>query len=288
MAALGWFYKAEISEAINKPATEATAELNFSEESTPVLPSEESSEQQEGGETLDDVQSEESTAAKEITAPKQMSSTNPVDGASEETDAAKSDAVDIEAVNANAADADADSSVLESANDDNTIEQPSSPTTTEGTDSTENVDDISDSPMLEPNAAVESDAAPAADSEPQDSILGVQDSNSDRNGQDVDLQVETALTSLELGMKEIEDEASAKSALPQLEESVARLEDLIKTSDQWNDVDKELIDMQLREATGVFGKLKKSVIGMPDVKSVVTPTFERLEKLLVPQQTTAP
>ena len=102
--------------------------------------------------------------------------------------------------------------------------------------------------------------------------------------EDVDFKVETALTSLQSSVEEIKDEASAKSAVPMLEESITSLEELLKTSSSWGDADKETIDIQLEEAAGMFDELEKSVTKMPNVKDVVSPLFERLEKLLVPQQ----
>ena len=96
--------------------------------------------------------------------------------------------------------------------------------------------------------------------------------------------METALTSLQSSVEEIKDEASAKSAVPKLEESITSLEELLKTSSSWGDADKETIDIQLEEAAGMFDELEKSVTKMPNVKDVVSPLFERLEKLLVPQQ----
>ena len=145
---------------------------------------------------------------------------------------------------------------LESLTVDNEAPQLSSPAATPETDLA-TLEQSEDAPML----------TPAADGDV-----------------DFDLQVESALTSLESNVKEIKDEASAKSAVPKLEESITSLEELLKTSSSWGDADKETIDIQLEEAAGVFEKLEKSITKMPDVKDVVTPLFERLEKLLVPQQ----
>ena len=145
---------------------------------------------------------------------------------------------------------------LESLTVDNEAPQLSSPAATPETDLA-TLEQSEDAPML----------APAADGDV-----------------DFDLQVESALTSLQSSVEEIKDEASAKSAVPKLEESITSLEDLLKTSSTWGDADKETIDIQLEEAAGVFEKLEKSITKMPDVKDVVTPLFERLEKLLVPQQ----
>ena len=99
-------------------------------------------------------------------------------------------------------------------------------------------------------------------------------------GEDFDSQVETALTSLELDLKKIKNKATAKSAMSSLEKSVDSLEGLLKTSDSWGDVDRELIEFQLSDAEETFAKLKKTSFSKPKVKGVLKPLFERLEKLL--------
>ena len=146
--------------------------------------------------------------------------------------------------------------------------------------SLENVADENETPQLTiPAETPETDLATLEQSEDVPMLAPAADGDVD-----FDLQVESALTSLESNVKEIKDEASAKSAVPKLEESITSLEELLKTSSSWGDADKETIDIQLEEAAGMFDELEKSVTKMPNVKDVVSPLFERLEKLLVPQQ----
>ena len=232
LAGLGWFYRGEINELVNKPTSEATADLNLSDESDPVLPSE------AANAVADlDIQTDEISAT-ESTAPQEATSTNRVDGTSTQDEVVEGS--------------------LESTTVENETPQLSSPPPAPEKDpASPDTQQDDDAPTLAPTAG---------------------------DDEDVDFKVETALTSLESSMEKIKDEASAKLALPKMEEGITALEDLLKTSSTWTDVDKGLIDIQLKEAAGVFGKLNESVSSIPNVKGIVSPLFERLEKLLVPLQ----
>ncbi len=254
LAWLGWTYRAEITEAFNGPTPVATSENDLTDESTPMLPSEEaalqSSENIEPSSESSPEDSETAVDAGEAAATKGV-----IEGAVESTTAASGTG------------------------------EPSSPSAKPDAELASPPNQQNDdAPKLAPmDGAEDTQESESVGEQPETATAdSTEEAGSD---EDVDLQVETALTSLELGMKEIKDEASAKSALPQMEEGVSALEELMKTSSSWSDVDKELIDIQLEEAAGVFAKLNESTGSMPNVKDVLTPLFERLEKLLVPQQT---
>ncbi len=246
LAGFGWMFRGEISEAFNGAATVVNAEGDLKDDSAPMLPSEETA-----------TDSDEAAVTSPLNSNQESSkppAVNSVDGANESS--ASSDIVE---------------GTLENTTAGNETAPPSSRPAELGeglaSPATEQKDD---SPKLPPMDG------------PKDMQKDIQEPSTD---EDVDLQVETALTSLELGIKEIKDEASAKSTLPKMKEGIAALEELLETSSNWSDVDKELIDIQLEEAAGVFAKLNDSVSSMPKVKSVVSPVFERLEELLVPLQT---
>jgi hypothetical protein len=252
LAGLGWFYRAEISDVLNEPTAIAKEGASLSEEPAAMLPSEESAD------TAGNLASQTDEVLDTVF-------TEPHEGASTDETSTRNEVVE---------------GSLESTSGENDTPPLSSPSS-EADPASPNSQQGDDAPMLTPTEG--------AGSSDQGSAPVVADPTAETNDdEDVDFKVEEALTSLELAVKKIKDEATAKSALPKMEESVVALEDLLKTSSDWEYVYKELIDMQLEEAAGLFGKLKKSVTGMPNVKRVVTPTFERLEKLLVPQQATAP
>ena len=290
LVGLGWMFKGEISEAFNGPATVVCSDCDIADGSVgtdgsvdladgstspkPKLPSEEAASDSFEGLDSPTVNSIEGSSESQ-----EASFTEDSADASVSSGAVDGTVVDGAMVDGTVIDGALQSSSVEGATTPSS--NPSSESSTSSTSSGALQSD--DTPKLAPMDGP--DASPKLGSETKETVVTETDSipllTTD---EDMDLQVETALTSLEDDIKGIKDEGSAKLALPKMEEGVTALEELLKTSSTWSDVDKELIDIQLEEAAGEFAKLNKSACKLPNVEGVVSPMFERLEKLLVPQQ----
>ncbi len=139
-------------------------------------------------------------------------------------------------------------------------------------------------PLLEPSetesATAEADAVKHAAPRDDAITFPAPPTASAADSTDVDFQVETWLTDLETALQNVKDEASAKSALPGLNEGVTALEDLLGASDQWSSTDRNLVELQMEEAATTFAKLKKTAFATTGIRTLLTPVFARLETLM--------
>lgn len=135
-------------------------------------------------------------------------------------------------------------------------------------------ENAADKEVVEPNAGeLDEEAAPSDGEENA--------GDDEEEGQDeVDFQIESILTAIEVGLKNVDDAPDLAKLTKRLSGRVEALKDVLDRRENWIEEDRVLVDLQLQDFSKNVAKLKQNALNNSEARKLLSKPLKRLERLL--------
>lgn len=136
----------------------------------------------------------------------------------------------------------------------------------------------------EPNAGEQNAGEPNAGEMDEEAAPSDGEENAgddEEEGQDeVDFQVESILTAIEVGLKNVDDAPDLAKLTKRLSGRVEALKDVLDRRENWIEEDRVLVDLQLQDFSKNVAKLKQNALNNSEARKLLSKPLKRLERLL--------